>query len=362
MSPQPIEIEIRDVAFGGKGVGGEGGKAVFVPFTMTGERVRATITREKKKFAEATLEEVVTPSPRRVEPPCPYFGTCGGCSYQHIEYEAQVELKSAQVEQALRRIGRMRKVPMKPGVGSPQPYGYRNRIRVHVADGKSGFYGTDGRTLIDVERCWIASEEVNQRLTKLRSSRLSPGDYTVRQRNATPYFSQTNPVVADRLRELVAASIGQGGLILIDAYAGSGFFARALRRGFEQVIGIEENGEAVAAARQQAKAHERYLEGPVEDHLGRVFEDAGEAEVVLVLDPPAIGLSPRVLDRIVARAPEQVIYVSCNPATLARDLGALTKVLELISVTPVDMFPQTAEIEVVAVLRGEGRRERKTDL
>lgn len=355
MSARSVDIEIRDVAFGGKGVGHDAGKAVFVPFTIAGERVRATVIREKKKFAEARLEEVVTASPQRVEPPCPYFGTCGGCSYQHIEYAKQVELKSAQVEQALHRIGRLPKVPMQPAVASPHPFGYRNRIRVHVADGKAGFYGTDGQTLVDVERCLIASNEVNQRLTKLRASRLSPGDYTVRQKNAVAYFSQTNPVVANLLRELVAASIGKAGRVLVDAYAGSGFFAQALRSRFEKVIGIEENGAAVAAARQQAEAHESYLEGPVEEHLGHVLEDAGDAPMMLVLDPPAIGLSPRVIDLITARCPEEAVYVSCNPATLARDLGELTKVLELVSVTPVDMFPQTAEIEVVAVLRGTGR-------
>ncbi|PYJ87999.1 MAG: 23S rRNA (uracil-5-)-methyltransferase RumA, partial [Verrucomicrobia bacterium] len=109
-----VELQIHDVAFGGKGVARDSGKAVFVPFTIDGERVSARITREKKQFAEAELVEVFEPSPHRVEAPCPYFGRCGGCSYQHISYNHQLELKARQVEQSMRRIARLAEPPMRP--------------------------------------------------------------------------------------------------------------------------------------------------------------------------------------------------------------------------------------------------------
>src|SRR3982751_6784027 len=129
---RPGDLTIHDVAFGGKGVARDNGKAIFVPFTINGERVSAEISREKKQFAEAELLEVIEASPHRVVAPCPYFGRCGGCSYQHISYEHQLELKSRQVEQAMRRIARLIEPPMRPIVPSPSSYNYRNRITVHA--------------------------------------------------------------------------------------------------------------------------------------------------------------------------------------------------------------------------------------
>jgi len=137
------EFKIEDVAFGGKGVARDAGKAVFVPLTIDGERVTATIVREKKQFAEAEVVELIESSPHRVIPKCPYFGECGGCCYQHISYEHQLELKARQVEQAMRRIGRLATPPMRPIVPSPLPYGYRNRITVHAQDNVVGFYRRD---------------------------------------------------------------------------------------------------------------------------------------------------------------------------------------------------------------------------
>lgn len=351
MTDRILELEIGDVAFGGKGVGRAGGKAVFVPFTIEGERVRARVTREKKKFAEANLEEVLLASPGRTAPPCVYFRKCGGCSYQHMEYGVQLAVKERQVEQTLRRIGGLDPVPMRAAIPSPAPLGYRNRIRVHVSEGRVGFFATDGHTLVDVERCLLASDEVNAQLAQLRSRPPRDGDCTLRERGGEAWFSQTNPGAAARLREIVAAEVDRASTVLIDAYAGAGFFARSLRDRFERVFGIEENEAAVAAAREEAAAHERYLAGPVEMHLGEVLAEAGAGRVTLIVDPPSAGLSARVLDAVMARPPAQMIYVSCNPATLGRDLGELAKVARLESVTPVDMFPQTAEIEVVACLR-----------
>src|SRR5687768_15113335 len=135
-----LELDIQDVAFGGKGVARHEGKVYFVPFTIPGEKVSARVLRQKKNFAEAELVAVLSPSPDRVEPPCPYYGRCGGCSYQHIAYPRQLALKAAQVEQTLRRVGRLAHVPMRPAIGAAQPYGYRNRIRVHSAGGITGFF------------------------------------------------------------------------------------------------------------------------------------------------------------------------------------------------------------------------------
>ena len=353
MSTSNLTLEIQDLAFGGKGVARFDGKVYFVPFTIPGETVTASVTRQKKNFAEADLVSVEVPSPDRVEPPCPYFGRCGGCSYQHIAYDKQLAFKAAQVEQTLRRVGRFAQVPMCPPVAAPAPYGYRNRIRVHSAGGVTGFFAYDARALVDVEKCVIAVPEVNEALARLRRGSVREGDYSLRAPGGGPYFEQTNPAVAALLVENVRSQIrGQG--TLVDAYCGAGLFARALADRFRTVVGIEANPAAIDSARRQAQPHETYIAGEVSMQLGDVLSQHPADETTVLLDPPTEGLAPRVCDLILGAAPVELLYVSCNPATLARDLAALSTGYELLGVTPLDMFPQTAEIEVVAYLR---RRE-----
>ncbi len=354
MTQSTLRLEIHDLAFGGKGVARHEGKVYFVPFTIPGETVTARVVRQKKNFAEAELIAVETPSPDRVEPACPYFGRCGGCSYQHIAYERQLALKSAQVEQTLRRVGKLADVPMRPAIGAPAPYGYRNRIRVHSAGGVTGFYAHDARALVDVVQCAIAVPEVNQALERLRRTPVREGDYSLRAPGGGgPFFEQTNPAVTALLVETVRTQI-RGTGTLVDAYCGAGLFARALVDRFSKVIGIEENMAAIESARRQAQAHETYIAGEVSAQLGDVLAQHPAAQTTVLLDPPAEGLAPRVCDLLLGAAPAELLYVSCNPATLARDLTALGSAYELLAVTPLDMFPQTAEIEVVAHLRRRG--------
>ena len=348
-NPAPIQLEIHDVAFGGKGVARHDGKVYFVPFTIPGEKVTARVLRQKKNFGEAELMSVQTPSPDRVAPPCPYFSECGGCSYQHITYERQLQIKATQVEQTLRRVGRRENVPMRPIVAAPQPYGYRNRIRVHSEGGVTGFFAQDAHVLVDIEQCLLAVPEVNKALRRLRETPVREGDYSLRAPGGGPFFEQTNPEVAALLVGTVRDCVhGKG--VLVDAYCGAGLFARALADRFEKIVGIEENSAAVESARRSAQPHESYIAGEVGAHLGEVLSLHDAVQTTLLLDPPSEGLAARVCDLVLGGEPAELIYVSCNPATLARDLASLGSGYELLSVTPLDMFPQTAEIEVVAHL------------
>jgi 23S rRNA (uracil1939-C5)-methyltransferase len=363
-----VDLKIEDVAFGGKGVAREKGKAVFVPYTIEGETISAEIVREKKQFAEAELIEVKETSPHRVEPQCPYFGRCGGCAYQHISYEHQLAIKWRQVGDAFQRIGKLKDVPMRPIISSPEQYGYRNRITVHAQDGVIGFFRRDSHRLLDIECCPISRDEVNRALAELRAQRhVRDGHYTLRASTSARVFSQTNDAVANALRDLIVDLVSPNQEILIDAYCGAGFFAKALLDKFERVIGIDWDSFAIDAARENATAKETYIAGDVEEELGRFFKGAvasgvsAECDkatsrtrtraVTLVVDPPAPGLSANTRKAIVELAPPTLIYVSCNPPTLARDLRDLQEKFIVKSVTPLDMFPQTAEIEVVAHLR-----------
>jgi len=356
-----VDLKIEDIAFGGKGVGREQGKAIFVPYTIEGETVSAEILREKKQFAEAELVEVKGSSPHRVTPKCPYFGRCGGCAYQHMDYEHQLVIKWRQVRSVLQRIGKLKDIPLRPIISSPKQYKYRNRITVHAQDGVIGFFRRDSHRLIDIERCPISCDEVNQALTELRERNPRDGHYTLRTSPSPRVFSQTNDEVADALRDLIIDLVPPNQDLLVDAYCGAGFFAKALLNKFERVVGIDWDKFAIAAAKEAATEKETYLAGDVEEELARSDGFlAGEAEtrrlgsrrsLTLILDPPATGLSTGVRHSILDLVPTTLIYISCNPATLARDLNELQEKLTIQSVTPLDMFPQTAEIEAVAHLQ-----------
>ena len=349
------ELLIHDVAFGGKGVARDNGKAVFIPFTIDGERVSARIVREKKQFAEAELIEVLEPSPERVAAPCPYFGRCGGCSYQHIRYAHQLELKARQVEQAMRRIAKITEPPMRPIVPSPLPYGYRNRITVHAQDGVVGFYQRDVHELMDIAQCPISMPEVNDALTELRATRPRDGHYSLRAHSGPRVFAQTNDAVADALADFIATTLANEREFLIDAFCGAGFFTKRLAPQFERVVGIDWDRFAIDAARKDARPNETYIAGDVAMELQKAsrsgdFQIADAPAHALIVDPPATGLSAEMRRAIFDHPPRTMLYVSCNPPTLARDLAELQSRFAIVSITPFDMFPQTAEIEVVVHL------------
>jgi tRNA/tmRNA/rRNA uracil-C5-methylase (TrmA/RlmC/RlmD family) len=349
-----VELLITDVAFGGKGVARANGEAVFVPYVIDGETVSASITREHKKFLEAELESIVTASPHRVEPRCPYFGRCGGCVYQHIDYEHQLALKWRQVKETLRRIGGLKEPPMRPFIPAPVEYEYRNRITVHVRDGAIGFFRRESNKLLDIERCPIALNEVNAQLTELRGSRPRDGHYTLRARAGPRVFTQANDSVSSAMLDLVDRLLASATGTLIDAYCGAGFFSKRLRPRFGKVIGIDWEQHAIAVAREDASENEVYVAGDVEAELSGRLQSAVRtsqaAGTAVIVDPPATGLSKTTLETLIEYQPNQLIYVSCNPATLARDLAVLKESFHIDSITPLDMFPQTAEIEVAVDL------------
>lgn len=349
-----FEVTIADLGFGGDGVGRVNGKATFVPFTIDSERITARVVREKKQFIQAELVDLIEPSEHRVQPQCPYFGRCGGCAYQHISYAHQLAIKQRQVEQVLARIGKLRELPMQPIIPSPNEYGYRNRITVHAQNGAIGFYRHDHTGLIDITHCPISRPAVNEQLAALRKRRLRDGNYTLRADERARVFEQTNDAVAAALRELVASFCREHRPLLIDAFCGAGFFTKRLVRQFDRVVGIEWDRRAVAIAAKDAAPNESYLAGDVETELPLVFKQQRGSATTVIVDPPATGLSQRTSDTLLHFAPDELIYVSCDPGTLARDLGQLHSQFRILSVTPLDMFPQTAEIEVAVHLQRIG--------
>ncbi len=347
--PTEVEFEILDVAFGGKGVGRIDGIATFIKGVIDGEKVRGRVRKKKARFVEADLIEVLEPSAHREEAPCPYFLKCGGCSYQHISYPHQLQVKEKQLRDALQRIAGIVEPPVKKMIPSPEPFHYRNRITVHVRNGDVGFFVEKENKVVDIKECLIASEEVNKALQRLRSLRPPDDDYLLGEKKSYGGFRQVNNSVASLLLEEVSRCAGYGELLL-DSYCGAGFFAHALSAHFTKVIGIERSVGSIALARKEAQANEEFLEGGVEEMLPQALSMVSAGEVTLILDPPSEGVSELVIAALLNAPPAKIIYVSCNPATLSRDVKRLASLYELQESVPLDMFPQTAEIESVNTL------------
>ena len=349
---QDVTLTINDLAFGGKGVGRINGIACFVAGVIDGETVRVKIIKVKARLLEAVLLEVIEPSPHRVEASCPVFLKCGGCNYQHISYEHQLAIKEKQLREALRRLGGQESPSVDPMLPSPHPYHYRNRISVHFKEGVVGFYAEGSNRIVPVDRCLIASEEVNEGLKELIKSRPQNGDSLIGEKKRYGGFRQVNNAVAEILKKTVRSAVQPvevPGLLLIDAYCGAGFFGHEFHTLFIKVIGIERSSASIAMASRQGAVNEEYHAGNVEDLLPSALAAAASEGTVLLLDPPAEGLAEIVTEAILERPPARIVYVSCDPATLARDSKRLSGCYRLVKVTPLDMFPQTAEIESVSV-------------
>jgi len=354
---QDVSLEINDLAFGGKGVGRIGGIACFVPGVIDGEKVGARVRKVKSRLLEADLLEVTEPSPRRIPAPCPVFLKCGGCAYQHIDYSHQLRIKETQLREVLRRLGGLTDPPVAAMIPSPEPYGYRNRITVHVRDGKAGFFEQGSNRVVPVTKCLIASGEVDLGFQDLLKSRPRDGDYLIGEKKRYGGFRQVNNAVAEILKKTVREAVRPSdesspiSELLVDAYCGAGFFAHELQGLFTKVIGIERSIASVAMASRQAAENEEYLAGDVEQMLHAALSAGSSAGTVLLLDPPSEGLAELATQTILERPPARIVYVSCNPATLARDARRLAERYRLLQVNPLDMFPQTAEIESVSVFQ-----------
>lgn len=346
-------ILIDSIAFGGSGVGRlPDGRVCFVPFTLPAERAVVRSVTEKKSFVEAEVVRLSEVSPRRVRPRCAVFGDCGGCVYQHMPYDLQLEVKTAQVADLMRRIGGFQNLKVLPAIGSPREWEYRNRIAVHIEDGQVGFHHRRSRRIVPVSSCPIAAPEINARLAEVAAHPPAGRPrLTIRPTGDIRGFSQVNDSAAPVLRDVVAGLVPSAGAHLIDAYCGSGFFAKHLRDRFSRTTGIEWSEPAVRIASTDAIENETYLRAAVEHVLRSTLSSAPPADSTLLVDPPAEGLPDDVIHIILNAPPAHFVYVSCDPATLARDLKKLRAAYEIQVVQPVDMFPQTAEIEVAVSCR-----------
>lgn len=371
VSGQKITLQINDIAFGGEGVARIEEFVVFVPFVLVGEEIEAEVTEVKKSFARAKLVRVIRPAPDRVEAPCPYFGACGGCQYQHIAYESQLRIKHKQIADLFERIGKISRSQIAPVIPCPQPYGYRNRVMIRSQWNKPeqklniGFVRWDCGLVEDIEECKIAEPPINEQIKHVRAHpppkggikvvlRIPPDDWEV----PPDSFFQNNFFLLPELVKTARDFLVRGkAKHLIDLYCGVGFFGIELADVVESFVGVEYDQQAIKSARRNAARHNRtngeFISADVEQALPDLLKKFSPGATSLLLDPPRKGCPRELLELLRRERPSQIIYVSCHPATMARDLNVLCAdgVFNLMQVVPLDMFPQTQHVECVAELR-----------
>jgi len=417
-----LQCFVDGISHSGEGVARINGKATFIPFTIPGETVDVNIIEEKKSFQRGRLKDLVTSSSDRIDAPCPYYYKCGGCSYQHVNYNRQLELKRQVVKDSLKRIGGI-DIEVNPVLGMEIPWRYRNKVEWHTGttNGQAimGYYVNDSRVLIGIDSCLLISTEMEDisRYIKehLKDLNIPEGcEITVRQSAAdqemmvifngkgssgidfarmlnhqevasihsidqgklrlhygepalferifgtdldiSPLaFFQVNHYQTERLIEIVKefALLRETDTIL-DAYCGTGSIALSLAGLVQKVVGVESGKPAIKDAKRNAFKNNitncKFIKGACEE----IIPELEEQFDVVILDPPRAGCKPEVINAITRMASKRVVYVSCNPATLARDLGLFIKGGYYVKeVQPIDMFPQSHHVEtVVRIYRG----------
>jgi len=421
-----VNLTVEKLVYGGDGLARlPEGKTVFLPFVLPGEEVSATIVQEKSSFSRATVDQVLKPSPYRIKPPCPYFGSCGGCHYQHAGYTAQLENKRAILKETLLRNGKLEwkgEIITHPS----EPWNYRNRSRMKVSAGASfaiGYHRLGSHDLLPVKECPISSKLINRVLQHLwelgeadkvpagiseieffadqadtrmvlevyfvpgapemhdfaaavqakvpeikgmaffaansggeqgiEAPKYTVGDtvlsYQVGDKSlrvSAGSFFQVNRYL---VRELVQTVVGDfHGRIALDLYAGVGLFATHLAKRFDQVFAVE--SAPVSSADLQANAIKNMVpvRSTAESFLPRCINMQPE---LVVVDPPRAGLGAKSTQLLAALRVKRIVYVSCDPATLARDVRTLLETgYHVEEVHMVDLFPQTFHVESVVRL------------
>ena len=440
-----LELEIESLAYGGNGVARMNGFVVFVRRGLPGDRVRARVTKVQRRHAEALAVEVLEPSPRRVEAPCDHYPACGGCRFQDLAYDAQIEAKEAQVRDALARIGGLSDPPLEPILPAESVFRYRNKLEYSFSPGPSGAvlgFHKAGRwdEVIDIAECWLTTDLGNRireavrawaresgypaydqaegtgflRHLVYREGRntgqvliqlvTAPGDFDrdgfvsalrrfpevrsihhavndrpaevtnlpttllwgdeaieeqllgLRFRVRPNAFLQTNTQMAERLYELAIEAAGLTGEETVwDLYCGIGTIGLSMASQALTVWGVDVSEESIACALENADlngiANAAFFAGDVGQAVEELKDRSGEPDVVVV-DPPRAGLSNKAVRRLGRIGARRIVYVSCNPTTLAGNLKQLREDwgYELRRARPVDMFPHTPHVECVSLL------------
>jgi 23S rRNA (uracil1939-C5)-methyltransferase len=348
-----LELEIERLAAGGDGIAHHDGRAVFVPASAPGDRAVCRVVQVRRRFARAEIESVSVPGPARREPRCVFYGSCGGCDWMHLDDAAQATARREILSDALSRIGHLRDLPPIEWLASPAPFGYRARARVACQDGRVGFRAAGSRDVVDVSECVVLDPATQRELARLRRTPpTAGGEIEIRGfggeaaglRVGPGAFFQANGLLWDIWQRTVADACGEGELA-VELYAGVGFYTAALARTFKRVIAVERSRSAGDLRHNtSAEVHQTSAERFAITRLPDLAPD------VVLLNPPRTGCDAIVVDAVRSRMPRRIVYVSCDPATLARDVSRLEHDFIVRRVVAIDALPQTSGVESLLVL------------
>jgi 23S rRNA (uracil1939-C5)-methyltransferase len=402
-----FEVTLEKFTFGGECLGRlPDGRSVFVPFTLPGEKARIRLVEDRKGFARGELLEVLSPSPQRILPRCPHFGECGGCHYQHIPYQIQLKVKTAILRDQLHRLAGLDDLPLEETVASPKEWNYRNHVQFHLSpQGKLGFRAERSRRVVPIRECHLPEEELNalwpqldlepvpglervslrkgeegEALLILESSKLEAPELSVEEVPVSavhlspagslvlagssyltvevmgrPFivsaesFFQVNTLQAENMvKHLLQELPLHPETTLLEVYSGAGLFSAFLAPRVARLVAVEASPNACQdfEANLDEFDNVELYEAPAEDTLPALDI---HPDIVLV-DPPRAGLGTRVVQALLALGAPTMAYVSCDPATLARDAKELVRGGYMpVKITPFDMFPQTYHIESISL-------------
>jgi 23S rRNA (uracil1939-C5)-methyltransferase len=259
-------------------------------------------------------------------------------------------VKENQVREVLTRVGKLADPNVLPIIAGASPYGYRNRITVHGEGGSVGFRGVNGRDLIDIRECLLARPDVNGQLNHLRATRPADGHYSLRDSTVPPSgFFQANHDLQETLRRLIAESLPDRGETLLEGYCGGGFFTQLVAGRFQRVIAVENDSRILRDAHRLGLGNVEWYEGDAAVVLPEELRAHAGKDLSVLVDPPREGLPVRITEALCIDPVPHLTYLSCDPATLARDARMLVKSYRLVSVQPIDLFPRTAQIECLTV-------------
>lgn len=391
-------VEIEKLVYGGDGLGRIDGQVVLVPFVLPNERISVTTARVKNGLMRGSAPKILNPAPERIVPRCEYFGTCGGCHYQHAEYAFQLEQKRQILLETLRRVGGI-DYPDEVRIIGGDPWFYRNRVQLHFAKGASGFHMSGSHDLCAIDHCYISSPKLVEAIKEL-SKAVSRPEWPAFLQSAELFTNETDiqlavidstrPVAARFFewcrtfmpgmtgepiqyaaaghsfqisrrsffqvnRHLIDALAGEvtedvNGEEAIDLYAGVGLFSLPLSNRFQRVTAVERGGSAFRDLETNA-APERERLIPVRSSAEEFLSTVETAPDLIVADPPRAGIDRAVTGELLRIKPAQLVLVSCDPATMARDLKKLLAEYRIERLTLIDLFPQTYHFETVVHLQ-----------
>lgn len=369
-----MEVNITKLDHQGRGIARINNKIIFIPNTIPGETVDIKITKEKKNFMEGKVVNFIKKSPNRIESICPYYPRCGGCQLLHIPYQQQLEYKEEKLKNIFKKYG-LNDIKINNIIGSPNKFYYRNKVTFQTSNNKLGFYQDNSNKLIEINHCLLLNENLNNNIKYLPKNntqvivRGNADDIIYEQSKKIIHtigdykflvsinsFFQINdyitPLLYNKIKQYLSPTKKD---VVLDLYCGTGTIGIFISDTVKKVIGIEINESAVKDAWENAKINNV-------DNIEFICGDAGlESRKLtikpdsIIIDPPRAGLSRDAIKTILNFNPKTIVYVSCDPMTLVRDLNILKDYYIIEELTPFDMFPNTYHIECCVLLKSRNK-------